>query len=389
VDILSDIRSLRGVGEKRASLLKREAGIETIEDLLYYAPRRYIDRSSFKPISECFVNETVTVSGTIVSIKISGFKKKRLELTIDDGSDSLVGVFFAGIDYFSRLFAVDDQIVVSGKINFYSGKQMVHPEFDLIDSPGDPAALNTGRIVPLYPSTDKLKRAGFDSRGFRRAIKTAIDMGLALVSDMLDPSILHRLALPGLQEALIALHFPDSFTQAEKARRRLAFNELFFLQYYLMLCRYDLRNQKGEARIDPAPLRAFVAKLPFTLTPDQEKALEEIMADLGRPYPMNRLIQGDVGSGKTVVALGAALTVAAAGRQVAIMAPTEVLARQHYATFRSLMPDPARVDIITGTTPAAEKKRIYQLLQSGELPSSSAPTPSYRMQWPSGTLPSS
>ncbi|HSA13141.1 MAG TPA: ATP-dependent DNA helicase RecG [Spirochaetota bacterium] len=360
---------LRGIGERKAALLKQEAGIETVEDLLYYTPRRYIDRSSFKLVRDCFVNETVTVSGVVVESEITGFKKKRLEVVIDDGSEPLTGVFFAGIDYFRKRFTPGDRVIFSGKINFFKNKQIVHPEFDFIDENPGGRALNTGRIVPLYPSSEKLSGIGFDSRGFRRSIGEAIELFLPMVEDSLERDILVRHGLIGLREALSALHFPESYEQAEIARKRLAFNEIFFLQYYLLLCKKYRNNAAALPRhsYDYAHIRKFIHSLPFQLTPDQKTAFDDIMRDISQPFPMNRLIQGDVGSGKTVVAMGAALLAARAGRQCAVMAPTEVLARQHYRNFSSMLPDDSGLEIITGGTPVAEKTGILQGLESGSI----------------------
>ena len=373
MDIQGSIIQLKGVGDRKALVLKNEAGIETVEDLLYYVPRRYIDRSSFKLIKDCFVNEIVSVSGLIREVAITGFKKKRLEILIDDGSDILIGIFFARTDYFMKIFSINDRVIFSGKINFFKNKQIVHPEFDFIDTENDStqSAVHTARIVPLYPSTEKLKQAGFDSRGFRRLMKHALDQFIHLINDSIDPGILKKYDLMKLGEAIPALHFPESFEHAERARRRLAFNEVFFLQYYLMLCRKHLRESLPRIEAityDASLLRDFISTLPFPLTPDQEKAFTEIQRDLNQPFPMNRLVQGDVGSGKTVVAMGISLMVAGAGRQVAVMAPTEVLARQHYQSFTSLLPVGTRPEVITGSTPASEKKRIFGGLESGEIP---------------------
>ncbi len=363
------ITALQGIGPKKALALKEEAGIEIIEDLLYYIPRRYIDRSFFKLIKDCFVNDEVTVSGTIQNVAMSGNRKKFLEVEINDGSDTLTGVFFGGINYFAKLFSIGDNVIFSGKINFYRKKQMVHPDFDFIDDSSGSGiqAINTGRIIPLYRSTEKLKSLGFDSRGFRRAIKTALDSHLAAVKETIDGDILQRHSLIGVRDALLAIHFPESFEQAERARRRLAFNEMFFHQYYLSLSRRYIRvsNTKKSTIIDGSRYHTFISSLPFDLTPDQRSAVETLLRDITSPNPMNRLLQGDVGSGKTVVAMVAISMVLEQGRQAALMAPTEILANQHYRNVLKLMGDFVRTSLLTGSTPKNEKKKIYESVLAG------------------------
>jgi len=368
--VLSDsVTALQGIGPKKALALKEEAGVETLEDLLYYIPRRYLDRSLFKLLKDCFVNDEVTVSGTIRNVAMAGNRKKFLEVEISDGTDSLTGVFFGGVQYFARLFSIGDNVIFSGKINFYRKKQMVHPDFDFIDDASGPGilAINTGRIIPLYPSTEKLKTMGFDSRGFRRAIKTALDSYRDGIRETIEADILRRHSLMGIREAVVAIHFPDSFEQAEQARRRLAFNEMFFHQYYLSLSRRYAREsyRKKSTAVDGSKYRAFLSSLPFELTTDQKAAVETLYRDITSPGPMNRLLQGDVGSGKTVVAMAAITIVLEQGRQAALMAPTEILAGQHCENARKLMGESLRIELLTGSTPKNEKKRIYESVLSG------------------------
>jgi len=363
-----DVTTLRGIGPKKALILRTEAGIETVEDLIYYIPRKYIDRSFFKFIKDCFVNETVTVSGKIANVAIAGSRKKYLEVEIDDGTDTLVGVFFGAVNYFNKIFSAGDSVIFSGKINYYHSKQIVHPDFDFIEDGSGPQGINTGRIIPLYPSTENLKSIGFDSRGFRRAIKPVLDTVLAQVRETIATPVLQKHSLIGIREALYAIHFPENFEQAEKARRRLAFNEVFFHQYYLSLSRRYVREtrHKKVAAIDESRYRRFYSALPFTLTPDQEKAIATIREDIASERPMNRLLQGDVGSGKTVVAMAAVMFVKGQDRQTALMAPTEILARQHYQNFMLHAGNELHIEILTGATPRAEKRRIYESIASGE-----------------------
>lgn len=363
------VQFIKGIGPRKAEILRSEAGIETVEDLLYHSPRRYLDRSSFKPIRDCFVGEVVTVAGTISSVSVKGRRRGFLEVAIDDGSDTLFGIFFRGLAYFQKIFKTGEYVLFSGRIDFYKAKQIVHPDYDFLDEDSSLRSIHTGRIVPLYPSTEKLRSAGLDSRGFRRILRTAIDEFLDEIEDPLDREILARMGFLTLREALISLHFPETLEAAERARQRLSFNELFFMQFYLALTRRRLREESRAARspIDMQALHTFTESLPFSLTADQRKAIEEIASDLARPFPMNRLLQGDVGSGKTVVAMAAALLAAGRGDQTAVMAPTEILAQQHFDTFRRLLPAAVSVSLITGGTPGNDKALIRESASSGEI----------------------
>ena len=363
------VQYLKGIGPKKAEVLREETGIENVEDLLYHVPRRYLDWSNRKKIRDCFVNEMVTITGTVTRVSLQGGRRKFLQVLISDGTDTLAGVFFGGVHYFQKLFDPGDVVVFSGRVDHYRTRQIVHPEFDLIDGGDMTDTINTGRIVPLYPSTEKLKMKGLDSRGFRRIMARALEDCLHEIRDPFDNSMLARLKLPSLKDAIQQVHFPDSLEAAESARRRLSFNELFFLQYYLLLSREyaKIEQHKEKPFIDVKRMNDLISRLPFTLTGDQLKAIEEIHNDLSSPFPMNRLLQGDVGSGKTVVAMAAALSVIGRGQQVALMAPTEVLASQHYSNFRQLVPGEITIELLTGSTPASEKDRIYSAARDGSI----------------------
>jgi ATP-dependent DNA helicase RecG len=320
-----------------------------------------------KLIKDCFVNEEVTIAGTIEKKYMITRGRKRLEIIISDESDTLTGIFFGGIRYFDKIFKEGDYVVFSGKISFFKNKQIVHPEFDFIDSSSRIQSINTGRIIPLYHSTESLKSIGFDSRGFRRALRQVIDNYLEYIDDTLEQSLLDRNKLISLTEALNKIHFPESQKDVENARKRLAFNEMFFLQYYLSLKKYYFRKHNA---VNSEPIKSdlydsVIHKVPFTLTNHQVKALDEIRSDIEQPFPMNRLLQGDVGSGKTIVALLASLLITESGRQVAIMAPTEVLANQHFKNFTALLKGDIEIRLLTGTTSNNDKEKIYSGLEDG------------------------
>ncbi|MEW6526337.1 MAG: ATP-dependent DNA helicase RecG [Spirochaetota bacterium] len=361
------IQYIKGIGPKRAELLKQELGIETVEDLLYFLPRKYIDRSNTKLIKDCFVNDVVTVTGIVKQVKISGHRRKFLEVVIDDGSDTLSGVFFGGIQYFLKLFEVGDTVLFSGKVDYYSTKQIVHPEYDFIGDSSD--TLHTGRIVPIYPSTETLKSHGFNSRVFRKIIYNALELAQQHIQEPFDSEMVERLKLMPLSLAIQQIHFPVTMDEAHQARLRLAFNELFFLQYYLHLSRHYIRETQKHTKpaMNDSLYNDFIKTLPFKLTDDQINAVQEIINDLHVDFPMNRLLQGDVGSGKTVVSMIASLAVVSRGQQVAFMAPTEILAQQHYATFKKFLPESVTVQLLTGSTSATQRKETLAALKDGSL----------------------
>jgi ATP-dependent DNA helicase RecG len=363
------VELLKGIGPKRGQVLREEADVHTIEDLIYFKPRRYLDRSTMAKIVDCFLSQQVTVAGQVVDVSMSGHGRRFLAVTIDDGSGELSGVFFGGTQYYSKLFEVGDHVLFSGKIDIFNKRlQIVHPEYDFFDE--DPTkSVHTGRIIPLYRSSDKLKKAGFTSRVFRSLIHSAIEEHIAKLDDPLPISLINKYNYPSLADALRAIHFPVTFEELSRARTRLAFNELFFLQYYLALSkRYQRLHDTKPHRIKNKSLfEQCRASLPFTLTNDQSKAIDEITVDLENPYSMNRLLQGDVGSGKTVVALLACALVISDNKQCAVMAPTEVLAKQHYATFTKLASSHIRIALLTGSTKSKEKKESYNLISEGKI----------------------
>ncbi len=361
------IQYIKGIGPKRAQLLKQELGIDTVEDLLYFLPRKYIDRSNTKQIKDCFVNDFVTVTGVVQQVKISGHRRKFLEVVINDGTDTLSGVFFGGIQYFIKLFEVGDVVLFSGKVDYYNTKQIVHPEYDFIGDSSD--TLHTGRIVPIYPSTETLKSNGFNSRIFRKIIYSALELAQSHIKEPFDSDMLDRLNLMPLLQAIQQIHFPATMEEAHTARLRLAFNELFFLQYYLHLSRQYIRetNKHPKPAINDSLYNDCIRSLPFCLTDDQVNVLNEIINDLNADFPMNRLLQGDVGSGKTVVSMIASIAVVSRGQQVAFMAPTEILAQQHYATFKKFIPQSISIQLLTGSTPTLQRKEILEGLQKGTI----------------------
>ncbi len=362
----SPVSCLKGIGEKKTSILKIEAGITTIEDLLYYSPRRYIDRSALRKIIECNDGEDVTVSGTITGCSISVQGKKRIIVTLSDGTDILSMIFFGNIFYFKEKFTEGLPLIISGKINIHKNKkQIFHPEYDFCD---DGFNVNTGRIVPLYRSTEKLSRAGFDSRGFRKLLKELLYSHKIGITDFLSHEECRNFSLPELEYSLYKIHFPENLNEADLSRKRLAFNEVYYFSLYLFTRRhYSEKNIHYNFHTAEMKLQNnFIKNLPFRLTADQEKSIEIIDKYLASETPMNVLLQGDVGSGKTVVALSTSLFIIENRGQVAIMVPTEVLARQHYATAKKYIDSSIKIELITGSQGTTEKEEIYKKISSGD-----------------------
>ena len=363
------VTALKGIGSVKAGILKSEAGIETIEDLLYYTPRRYLDRSNVKRIVDVFHEEEVTISGTVISSKTVRAGKTFLQVDISDGTDILSGIFFGGLFFFEKIFLPGENVIFSGKININRRKQIVHPEFDFFDGDSNSMPINTGRIIPLYRSSINLKKNGFDSRGFRRVISHALKIYSSHLTEFLDSSLLQKYSLPDINRAISGIHFPESADHAEQSRKRLAFNEVFSLQYFLLLNKKVIkyRETKKAAKPELNFVINFINTLPFKLTDDQMRAIEEIKSDIISESPMNRLLQGDVGAGKTIVALGTALIHISMNRQVALMAPTEILAKQHYDNAVRFLPDEIKCALLTGSTAAKDKTKIYNDLSDGSI----------------------
>ena len=342
---------LRGIGVRRAAALAG-VGIETVGDLLCNRPRRYLDRSCVTTVATALPGRLVTVVVRVLEARADVPPSQRFWLRGTDGSAELSCVWFQGSRYLRAAFAVGDLVAVSGRVERFQGRlQLIHPEHEWVGDPGDPVGLHTGAVVPLYAGTAALAETGLRPRAFRALMRQAVDGWAAAAVDSLDQALRARLGLMSLAEALVELHYPTQLARAEAARRRLAFDELLAYQRRLAEARRS-RARHGGSPVLPPSLRlvpSWRARLPFTLTPAQESVAAEIIADLARPAPMQRLLQGDVGSGKTVVAVLAALTAVEGGSQVAIMAPTELLAAQHYDLLASwLGPLGLRLELLAG-----------------------------------------
>lgn len=367
--LLTDpVGAVYGVGEKRAAALATE-GIETVEDLLLHIPRLYVDRRVLLPIARIAPDTEATVLGTVRKTGVIPGRPGRFEMMLGDDTGFLKCTWF-GDKWMRGLrnrFAPGDLIMVSGKVSFFNGKQIVTPEYDILNDKDDDT-LHTGRVIPVYRSSAGLREAGLDSRGFRRIVKPLLDRLGSDIEESLPDAVRLAAGLSSRAEALYTAHFPQTPEEAERARARLAYDELFYMELLLALRKHRAEHTaSGIVFQEKSPLaRRFVETLPFALTAVQKRAIREIHGDMCRPRPMNRLLQGDVGSGKTVVAAIAMLLAVETGYQATLMAPTEILAEQHALVLRAFFdPLDVPVTLLVGGLPARERQRRHEQTATG------------------------
>lgn len=351
-DLLSNsVQYVKGVGPNLAKLLSKK-GIATLEDALYFVPRAYEDRRRITPIRSLRMGETATVFATVQSFKSTGkYRRTRSEAVISDESGSLKLQWFHSFPGLKDEFQVGNKVLVYGEVRaFGANVLMVHPDYELVKETKDGRPVissNFGRIVPIYSETE-----GLHQKTLRRLMRECLKVTLPTLEEVLPADLLARLDLPNIQKSFTSLHFPENIPVNQtvtKELKRIIFEEFFILQLGLELQKKDRQHLIAPVfEIKDSVLESFRKQLPFTLTKDQEKALSDIYSDLKKPKPMVRLIQGDVGSGKTAVAFAAALVAIKNGYQAALLAPTEILAQQHYkAAEKVLGPLGISVGLIT------------------------------------------
>jgi ATP-dependent DNA helicase RecG len=363
------VQYVRGVGAARAAALD-SVNVRTVEDLLYYFPRRYLDRSTISPIASLRPGMSATVVARVESVHMVHGRRPRAVALVGDATGFLQVVWFNRAEYLAKTFTPGEWVAFSGKVTSYGGLQMVHPEYDRVSEDGAAPLIHTGAIVPLYPSSESLARRGLDSRGFRRILRSALDAYLPAVEENLPPEILARQQLMPLAEALENIHFPRDHAALARAQRRLKFDELFFLELMIAYRKRRLGVTGPGIAFERVgeKTRQLVERLPFQLTEAQKRVLREIREDMRRPQPMNRLLQGDVGSGKTIVALTSMLIAVENGYQAALMAPTEILAEQHYLTIRDYLRDlGVRVELLIGGQGKALRGQLLADVAQGKV----------------------
>jgi ATP-dependent DNA helicase RecG len=372
-ELSTPVQYIKGVGTQRAKLLDR-LGIKTVKDAIFYLPYRYEDRSSIKKISHIRPEETNTIAGKILKTDIITPNPKRprlkiFELAVSDGSGLLKAKWF-NQTYLKKIFKPGQEVILYGtiKYNYWgTGFEIINPEYEIfddnVDTESNPSAfslqpsascIHTGRIVPIYRSTE-----GLSQKQFRSIMFLVINSLVSTISDPMPPGVIKAYNLPDLQESLYNVHFPpqtcllsDLNNGTSLFHRRLAFDELFTLQLGLAVIKKGETLEKGIAfSPDGRLIKKLLNKLPFNLTNAQKRVFDDILKDMQSPHPMNRLIQGDVGSGKTIVALMSMLAAAECGYQAALMAPTEILAEQHYINIHKLIEDlELKVHLRTGSS---------------------------------------
>ena len=366
ISLDSDLSILSGVGPKKQKVLEN-FGLKKISDLLYFFPRKYLDRN-FTGDFFLKAGETVTFLAEIKSFYTAHGKKSRLiAVCTTNRGEQIELVFFRGLEFFRKIIYKGLQLAVTGKLeNFRGTFQIVHPEYETVTE-DDPSMLkHTGRIIPLYPSNETLKNEGLDSKGFRRLqiqIQDWIDEGRISVPEIIPPELAKKRNLKSRKDAFLEIHFPESFESLKDAQFRFAYEELYFFSI-LMEYKKNLRNE-FKRKLWPLPdsktASELIKTLPFSLTEDQENAVSLLRKSSSGDIPSAALLQGDVGSGKTVTALIYALHYTDNGIQTVIMAPTEILARQHYISIMNLLGNRIfhGVELVIGKD--REKSRLEKL----------------------------
>lgn len=368
------IQYLKGVGPKRAKLLQK-LGITTVENMLFYLPWRYEDRSNIKPISTLRPEEMTAISGVVKSAETKLTPKKGFkifELIVSDDTGSIVCKWF-NQPFLSKVFRKGQRVILNGKVkyDYYGyGLTVENPEYEIIKD-GDDETLHTGRIVPIYHETQ-----GLTSRQIRGIIKNALDSTCKHIHEILPQDILNKKGFMPLEEAIREVHFPslikdvDLLNRArDEAHRRLIFDEFFLLQLGLAMKKQKVSREKGISfKTDGLLTERLLESLSYGLTEAQERVISEIKKDMASPYPMNRLLQGDVGCGKTIVALVAMFVAVENGYQASLMAPTEILSEQHYLNIRGFIDDLGiDVCLITSGMKRADRGEKLRGIASGAI----------------------
>ncbi|MBN2762758.1 MAG: ATP-dependent DNA helicase RecG [Bacteroidales bacterium] len=364
------IQYLKGVGPKRAELLGKELNIFTFRDLLYFFPYKYIDRSRFYTIAEIDTSLAfIQLKGRITGLRTEGAKyKQRLIARFTDDTGAMELVWFQGILWAAKNIETGKEYIVFGRPSIFNGRiSIAHPEIDTVEKS---AFTFSGKLQPQYSSTEKLKNSFITSKTIQKLI-AGLFQQMTQMDETLPGYLISKLKFPALYDALFAMHFPADQGQLKKATYRLKFEELFYIQ--LNILRQKNRNQqdiKGHvfAKVGSYVNDFYHKKLTFELTEAQKRVIREIRKDLGSGKQMNRLLQGDVGSGKTLVAVMAMLIALDNGYQACLMAPTEILANQHFATISGFLEGlSVNVRLLTGSTRKTERNKLFAELSNGDL----------------------
>ncbi len=366
--LLTPIQYLKGIGPKRAKILNK-IGLSTIEDLLYYFPRRYEDRTRLLTISQLKEKEEQTIKAVVLAKGERTSWRRRgfniIQVAVGDATGKIFCVWF-NQPYLKDYFKVGQTLVLHGRVERYENRlQMSSAEFEIVSKDTD-ETLSVGRVVPIYGLPQ-----GITQRYFRQIVKHCLDEYLPAVNDFLPYDIRARNHLFNLPKSLLNIHFPQDPEIQKEAYQRLSFEEFFLFQLPLALRKSKKKERKGIAhKVEGELVNNFIESLPFNLTSAQEKVIEEIKQDLAQAFSMQRLLQGDVGSGKTVVATVASLMAIQGGYQTAFLVPTEILAKQHHSVVSSQvsgMRENIKIALLTSSLNKKEKARIYQEIKDGNI----------------------
>lgn len=382
----TDIKYLPGIGPKRAAMLEKEIGVRTFRDMLYYFPFRWIDKSKVYPISSIAGDQMldgedtpsssyIQIRGVIVKKELVGFSgsrpvrgKGRLVATMQDPTGSIDLVFFSGLKWISEKLNQNEEFIAFGKPTVFNGHvNLVHPE---IYRPSEAVAYGTGSMAGIYSVTEKMKNSGMGIKAITKIQSLLLERVCGHIPETLPDSIIVGKGLCSLEEALRNIHFPASPRELEAAQKRLKFEELFYLQLSLLKQRNVRLSKSGGIIMSKVGdnFNKCYRSLPYPLTNAQKRVIKEMREDMRSGKQMNRLLQGDVGSGKTLVAVLLSLIAIDNGYQACIMAPTEVLANQHLASIsKFLKATDAKVALLTGSTKAKERKQILKELEEGSI----------------------
>lgn len=356
------VQYLKGVGPKRSETLGR-LGIHTIYDMLHYFPRDYKDRTRIQKISEAKLGGEITIQGKVLGVnpRVARNRMHILEVFVGDETGTVAATWF-NQPFLTKKFRIGDILFLHGKVGAYKYLQLLSPEFEIISE--DEVNVKGGEIIPVYPLTESISHVHF-----RKIMRDAVNSFSDYIEEILPEKVIRRNKLIPLKSALKDIHFPKSFDCLKNAKYRLVYNELFILEVAMALRRRCIKEERGISFRVGTNVDSHIRKLiPFNLTGAQERVINEIKEDMRSDKPMNRLLQGDVGSGKTVVAIYAVLAAIANGYQTALMAPTEILAEQHFQTIQKYLANShVRVCLLTGKTNTRQRKSELQQIADGNI----------------------
>jgi ATP-dependent DNA helicase RecG len=360
----TSVQYLKGIGPKRAELLKKN-NLGTILQLLDHYPRRYLDRSTIMTLNNLMVDKEVTVVGKIEAMGIRRGRKPVFYLVISDGKGLLEALWFSRSGWYKKIFNIGDWISLSGKIAYYRGYQIIHPDFDKLNSDDFNSMIHTGKIIPLYPGSESFKNAGINSYTFRRIMAQVLECCLDQVEEFLPEKIIQQYDFLNRAQAYRQIHFPESQDLLQRSILRFKYEEFLLLQLMLVMLKFHNKHRETGIAFEKSSvhLEQLYNKLPFSMTTAQKRVVKEIRSDMKLPHPMNRLLQGDVGSGKTLVALMAMLIAIDNGYQAALMVPTEILAEQHYLNLKKVLAEMRiPLSLLTGNTSKKDRALLNEKL---------------------------